>query len=258
MTARSDEDVRPQKGRSVAERTLRILGTFREGRVRQTLSELSRRSGVPLTTTHRIVGELVTWGALEQDVGGRYRIGLRLWEVASLAPRSMGLQSLARPFLSDLYELTKYSVHLAVLEGTEAVFVDRFQSPHQTHLRPRVGGRYPLHATAVGLVLLAHSSSEFQDDVLEGDLTRYTEYSFRSSDEVRPVLADIRVRGYAISDRQVNPEYVAVAAPVLAPNGSTAAALSVVLSPHEADDRNLIHLVRVTAAGISRALRSRG
>ncbi|HEV2778137.1 MAG TPA: helix-turn-helix domain-containing protein, partial [Actinophytocola sp.] len=77
---------------SVLRRALRILDAFEEAQTGLRLSEISRRSGVPLTTTHRIVGELHAWGALERDPAGEYRIGLRLWEVAALAPRSVGLQ----------------------------------------------------------------------------------------------------------------------------------------------------------------------
>src|ERR1041384_1895623 len=92
--------------RSVLRRALCILGTFEDATTGMNLSELSRRSGVPLTTTHRIVTELHEWGALERDDSGSYRMGLRLWEVGALAPRSVGLQRIALPFMQDLYETT--------------------------------------------------------------------------------------------------------------------------------------------------------
>lgn len=65
------------------------------------LAEISRHTGLPLTTAHRLVKELADWGALEREPGGGYRIGLRLWEIASLAPRGLGLREAALPHLSD-------------------------------------------------------------------------------------------------------------------------------------------------------------
>jgi hypothetical protein len=72
--------------RSVVDRALSILGTFQGNRSRQALSDISRNSGLPIATCYRIVQRLVEWGALERDGENRYRIGLRLWEVASRAP----------------------------------------------------------------------------------------------------------------------------------------------------------------------------
>lgn len=239
---------------SVVDRALHILGSFEEDRPRQSLSDISRNTRIPVATVHRIVKRLTAWGALERDTTGRYRIGLRLWEVGSLTHRAMDLQRIARPYLHELFEVTHYSIHLAIREGTEAVFVERFHSPRQTHLTPRIGGRYPIHATAVGLVLLAHAPDEVQQTVLAGDLERYTEFTHADPDALSRALAEVRHRGYAVSDRQVSLDYLAVAAPVISADGVVIAALSLILDPHEADERSAIHLVRLTANNISRAL----
>jgi len=231
------------------DRALSIIGTFRQGRVRQTLSEISRNAELPLATTYRMVNSLAEWGALERDERGRYHVGLRLWEVGSLAPRSMALQRIARPFMHDLYEITHYSIHLAIREGTETVFVERFQSPSQVLPRPRVGGRHDMHTTAVGRVLLAFSPLDERDRMLADQLPA-------SADEraFKRELDDVRIRGYAISGTDLNTEYMAVAAPITAPGGSVVAALSMIMRYEDADERSAAHLVRVAAGGISRAL----
>ena len=146
---RQDDGAGTDPPRAVIDRALAIIGTFQGGRIRQSLSEISRRTGLPIATCHRIVQRLTEWGALERDAESRYRIGLRLWEVASLAPRAVGLQRLARPYLQDLYETTGYAAHLAIREGLELVSIERFQSPRRITQRPLVGGRYPMHATAI-------------------------------------------------------------------------------------------------------------
>jgi DNA-binding IclR family transcriptional regulator len=245
---------RVNERRSVLRRALRILDTFAAADSGLRLSEISRRSGVPLTTTHRIVTELREWGALERDPDGGYRIGLRLWEVAALAPRSVGLQRIALPFMQDLYETTHRGVHLAVREKDEVVFVERFVSPETAGERPRVGGRYAMHATAVGLVLLAHAPVELQEEVISGPLPTFTERTTATARELRQALAEVRRTGYAVSDRQINPEYVSVAAPIHGPDGTVVAALSLIVPHTEPHGPSVGHLVQATARGISRAL----
>ncbi|MCG5219290.1 IclR family transcriptional regulator [Streptosporangium sp. KLBMP 9127] len=249
-----DEVEMANERRSVLQRALRILDTCRGAEGGLCLSELSRRSGVPLTTTHRIVAELHEWGALERDGSGDYRIGLWLWEVAALAPRSMGLQRIALPFMQDLFETTHRGVHLAVREKDQVVFVERFVSPETASERPRVGGRYAMHATAVGLVLLAYAPPELQEEVIGGPLVSYTSRTYSSERELRQVLAEVRRSGYAVSDRQISTVYTSVAAPIFGPGDTAVAALSLIVPHTESHGPSLPHLVQATARGISRAL----
>lgn len=259
MTAqRVDAINESESPRSVVDRAFAIIATFQSGRVEQSLSELSRNSGVPVATAHRIVARLRQWGALERDGEGKYRIGLRLWEVASLAPRSMGLQRIARPYMQVLYEMTHHDVQLAIREGSELVSVERFENPRPSGSRPRVGGRYVLHATAIGLVLLAHAPEDVQEAILSSELKRLTEHTCVDRAELAHALAETRCRGYALSDRQADLVHAGVAAPVMTPDGAVIAALSLVFAHGDAEEQSLIHQVLVTANGISRALREVG
>ena len=243
---------------SVTSRVLGILAAFSAQQPRLTLSEIGRRTGLPLTTAHRLVGELTEWGALERDEAGRYRIGLRLWEVASLAPRGLGLRERALPFLEDLYEVTHENVQLAVRDGAEAVYVERLTGRQAVALVSRVGGRLPLHATGVGQVLLAHAPPEFQDEVLAAPLKAFTKYTVTDPKRLRSILAEVRRTGIALCDRQVDPESLSVAAPVFGVDAVGApgvvAALSVVVRSDGADRLGLVPAVRAAARGISRVL----
>lgn len=241
---------------SVLDRALAILATFQEGRAGQTLSEISRRADLPLTTTHRIVAHLTDWGALERGDGGRYRIGVRLWEVASLTPRSAGLQTIARPFMQDLFETTHYATHLAIREGHEAVFVERFRAAGSASARPRVGGRYPLHATAVGLVLLASASDDVKNEVLAAPLRSFTTRTITDISQLRASLAQVRAQGFAVSDRQMTTFDVSIAAPIT-DGPDVVAALSLIIPFERASEVNAVHLVRATARTISRAIGAR-
>jgi DNA-binding IclR family transcriptional regulator len=240
----------------VLARALRLLGTFSERHPAMTLSELSRRSGLPVSTVHRMAGELLAWGALERDDVGRYRIGLRLWEVAALAPRGQGLRERALPFLEDLSQITRENVQLAVREGTELVFVERIAGSGAVPVLTRVGGRFALTATGVGLVLLAHAPDDVREDVLGGPIPRFTEYTVTDPARLRELLADVRGNGYSISDRQVTDDALSVGAPIRDARGTVVAAVSLVVRHGTAAPHPLAALVRTSARAISRALGS--
>ncbi|GAA3222863.1 IclR family transcriptional regulator [Pseudonocardia petroleophila] len=239
---------------TVTARVLGVLAAFDAAHTVLTLTGIARRAGLPLSTAHRLVGELTQWGALERGEDGRYRIGLRLWEVGALAPRSVGLREAAVPFLADLHEVTGENVQLAVLDGTEVVYVDRISGRGAVNVITRVGGRLPLHATGVGLVLLAHAPPELQEQVLAAPLRRYTDRTICSPSQLRRVLADVRRTGVAVSDRQIELVALSVAAPVRGPRDEVVAALSVVVPADTSDARAYVPVVRAAARGVSRTL----
>ncbi|SDX90837.1 transcriptional regulator, IclR family [Micromonospora pattaloongensis] len=243
-------------GETVTSRALRVLATFSAQRRELTLSDLARLTGLPLTTTHRLVGELATWGALERDEQGLYRIGLRLWEIAALAPRSVGLREAALPFLEDLYEATHENVHLAVRDGDEALYVERISGRHAVSVVSRVGGRLPLHATGVGLVLLAYADVEVQERVMAGPLRRFTDRTVTSPPELRRLLAEVRRTRTAISPGYLENNALSVAAPVWGPAGDVVAALSIVV-PISRAPGPFLPAVTAAARGVSRALGAR-
>ena len=84
---------------SVPAKLLSLLDAYADGSTSYTLSELARRTGLPLPTAHRLIGELERWGGLERGADGRYRIGLRIVELAALCPRGAGLRDAALPFM---------------------------------------------------------------------------------------------------------------------------------------------------------------
>jgi DNA-binding IclR family transcriptional regulator len=233
---------------------LAVLGAFTRDRPALTLSDISRAVDVPLSTAHRLVGELCGWGALERDDDGRYRIGLRIWELGALAPRGLGLREAALPFMEDLYEVTHENVQLAVRDDDEVVFVERFAARDAVAVLTQVGGRFALAPTGVGLVLLAHAPLEVQERVLARPLRRYTPFTLTDPRRLRQVLAEVRRTGVAVSDRQVTTDAVSVAAPIEV-RGSVVAALSVVVrGSSPAAVRAMTPGVRAAARGISRTL----
>lgn len=222
-------------GPTAAGKVLAVLGTFGRGQESQTLTQIAHRSGLALSTAHRVVGELAAWGALERTEDGDWHIGLRLWEVASASPRSRILRDVALPFMQDLYEGTHENIQLAVREGTELVFLERIAGHRSVDLLTMVGARFPLASTGMGRVLLAYAPSDIQEAVLGGPLTAWTAHTETDADALRRQLNRIRREHYIVSDRQLSDSTVAVAAPVrLGPSGPVQAALGIVVAARSA------------------------
>jgi len=248
---------RPPAGDPVVDRALALLAAFDAGHRALTLGELSRRSGIPTSTTLRLAGRLQAWGALERGDDGRFTIGLRLWEVASLAPRGQDLRQVALPFMGDLEEVTRQHVLLAVQDSGDALLVERLSAHQAMPVLYRVGGRLPLHSTGVGLVLLAYAEPEFQEELLAQPLMHQPENVAVSPAALRRTLAEIRREGVATLRRRTPQPLVSVAAPIFAADERVAAALSVVVPQEHAEPRLLAPAVRTAARSISRSLGAR-
>ena len=248
---------RPPQGEPVVDRALSLLAAFDAGHRSLSLGELSRRSGIPTSSTLRLAGRLMAWGALERGTNGRFTIGLRLWEVASLAPRGQGLKQVALPFMGDLEEVTRQHVLLAVREGTDALMVERLSAHGAMEVLYRVGGRLPLHSTGVGLVLLAFAESGFQEEVLAQPLMHMPEKVAVSPAALRRTLSEVRREGLATIRRRSPQPLVSVAAPIFGADDRIAASLSVVVPQENAEPRLLGPAVRTAARSISRGLGAR-
>jgi DNA-binding IclR family transcriptional regulator len=245
---------RPPEGEPVIDRALALLAAFDAGHRVLTLRELSRRSGIPVSSTLRLAGRLLAWGALERDEEGRYAVGLRLLEVASLAPRGHGLRQVALPFMSDLAAVTHQHVQLAVREGFEATLVERFSSHSAVPVQYRVGGKMPLHCTGMGLALLAFAPLEVQEEVLAQPLHDEPDKTLIPAAVMRRTLAEVRHERLAIYRRRDPDPLVAVAAPIIGEHDVAVAAIGVLLPEREAQPRRLGYAVRTAAQSISRQL----
>ncbi|GAA3307288.1 IclR family transcriptional regulator [Nonomuraea dietziae] len=249
---------RPPQGDPVVDRALSLLSAFDADHGSLSLGELSRRSGIPASSALRLAKRMVAWGALERGEDGRFTIGLRLWEVASLAPRGQGLRQVAMPFMGDLAQVTRQHVLLAVRDGYEALLIERLSSHQAMPVLYRVGGRLPLHSTGVGLVLLAFAEPEVQEEVLSRPMVREPEKEIVSPVDLRRTLARVRLEGLAHLHRPHAPRaIVSVAAPVFGADDRVAAALSVLVPSEDADPRMLGPAVRTIARAISRGLGAR-
>ncbi|MFI8287897.1 IclR family transcriptional regulator [Streptomyces sp. NPDC085614] len=238
---------------TAAGKVLEVLAAFDREHPSQTLSEIAQRTGLALSTTHRVVAELAGWGALERGEDGSWHVGLRLWEIASGCPRTQILRDVALPFMQDLYEATHENVQLAVREGAELVFVERIAGHRSVELVTEVGSRFPIGSTGMGRVLLAHAPPDIQEEVLASPLRAWTPHTVTDPKTLRTELDRIRREQVFVSDRQLSESTVAVAAPVrIGRNGPVSASLGIVITARSADRaRGLREPLLRAAYGIS-------
>ncbi|MET8427648.1 IclR family transcriptional regulator [Nocardia sp. NPDC004860] len=239
-------------GRSVTSRSLALLAAFDTTHRRLGLTELATRASMPLATAHRLVGELVAFGALARTGAGDYVIGRRLWDLGLLAPVQGGLVETASPFLHDLFGATHATVHLAVRDGTRVLYLDRLRGSASVPILSTIGSRLPLHATAVGKVLLAHAPADVVEFVL-ADLHRVTSYTVTSSVTLRRQLDRIRRDGYATTSQEMSLGACSVAVPIRH-DGRVVAALGIVVPSLRAHQSRLVGALRVAARGVERSL----
>lgn len=239
--------------RSSVERVHRLLSSFDYEHTRLILSDLSRRAGLPLSTTHRMVADLVELGMLDRDELDQLSIGVEVWKFGLLTPTAHGIQRVALPFMQDLYATTGLAIHLGVRHGDQSTIVENLRPRSAERERPHIGQRDPLHVTAVGMAILALSEAEMQEEYLA---TLRDEFDTATSDSIRRELAQTRANGFSVSSRLAAPR-IAIGAPLLNPGGRPLGALSIVV-PERTAPQPYGHLVRSTARAVQRTAWEQG
>lgn len=237
---------------SVTSRVLSLLGAFDDKHRALTLTQIARRAGLPVPTTHRLLAELVDWGALARRESGHYVIGRRVWDLGLLAPVQTGLRQVASPFLHDLYAATLATVHLAVRDGTEVLYLERLSGHASVPIVSTIGSRLPLHATGVGKVLLAHAPDDVRSSAM-AQLTRRTPFTIVQPDRLLKQLEGVRRDGYAWTVEEMSLGACSVAVPIRAA-GAVVAALGIVVPNLKRDRRRLVSALSVAAHGVERSL----
>lgn len=235
------------------DKTVAILDAYRPDGGSFRLTELAVRAGLSKTTTFRLVGDLVRLGMLERE-GEWYRLGGTLFELGSLVPRRHDLRETALPFLQDLFESTRQTVHFGIRDDRDVVYLERIHGHDAIALPSRIGGRLPLTCTAIGKALLAFSGPELTDAILADPLPRLTSFSVTDPLRLRTALEQTQVSGLAYEEQEAVLGVSCIAAPVFA-GASAVAALSVAVPREQFRPAHLAPAVRTAALGLSRTLR---
>jgi IclR family transcriptional regulator, acetate operon repressor len=242
---------------SAVRRALAILSVFRFSDPILGVSEIGRRLELPKTTVHRLLATLVAEGFVERTGQGKYRLSLKMFEIGQEAVQSHGLRQIGHGPLERLRNETGETAHLAVLSGTDVLYIDRLESAQMMKLLTKVGRRRSAHATSTGKCLLAFGTPADVDAAIAAGLPRMAPRTITTPTALRQSLQETRKNGYAVSINESAPDISSVAAPIFDRSGACVAAVSVAGStlrmPAESLDR-YVRLVVRAAADISKGL----
>lgn len=238
--------VEPTTPSAVIDRVSLVLDAF-DGPGRLTLAQIVRRTGLPRSSAHRMLERLVQLRWLRRN-GRDYELGMRLVELGSLAVHQDRLVRAATPLLHELHRATGLVVHLAVLDGTDVVYMDKIGDRMTTAIPTRVGGRQPAHCTAIGKAILASQDGD-PEVALQ---TRKTKYSISSRPQMVAELTKVREHGVAFDREEALPGFGCVAAAIGGPGEATAAVSVCGPMNRMMFDQRLVAPVRMTAMGVWR------
>lgn len=219
------------------------------------VSQVARRLGVAKSTAHRLLASLVRAGLVERgSEAGRYRLGMRLYDLGQLAMARNHLRSVALPVLADLRQRSGLTVQLAVPDGGDVLYTERLETTLGVSLLRRTGHRLPAHTTSSGKAIAAYNPAFARNRVRLGFPSR-TPATLTTAEEFEEVLAQTRRQHGAISFDEATMGVSSCAAPLHGPSGEAIAAVSVV-GPTEAFRKqggHFLQLVVAAAATLSRA-----
>jgi len=236
------------------DRGLSILLTLADGK-RRTLTELSEDIGISTSTTFRLLASLTQYRFVDRgEETGRYRLGIACLELARAYQAGDTIRQAAMPELEALRDRTWETVHLAVLDDMEVVYLDKVQGLHAIGLMSsRVGSRAPAYCTGVGKAMLAHVDPELvRQHFVRVGLQRFTDSTLESVDALIDHLALVSQRGYALDNGEHESEVRCVAAPIFDRGGRAIAAISVSgpkgrMEPLQENSELIAHVLQAVA-----------
>jgi IclR family transcriptional regulator, acetate operon repressor len=244
-----------QEPTSVVRRMSELLAAFEPRDTCLGVNELARRTSIPKATVSRLVREMEEVGFLERS-GAKVGLGLRLFELGERASRRRSVREVALPFMADLREATHQTIHLAILDGTEVVYVEILRARDAPRLPSAVGRRLPSHATGVGKALLAGSSNDVIETVLAAGLRRVGPRTISAPGALLSQLKRISSTGIAYEFEESAPGVACVASAVYIGDGPPVAAVSASGWIGKVNIRRVGPAVHTTALSIARVLGS--
>ena len=211
------------------ERALDILQCFSKDKHTLSLTQIAEQVGMHKSTIHRLLATLESKRFITRDKStGMYQLGFRFIELASVMLKDLDIQRWAQPYLQHLSMETGETVDLAVLDGSDVIYLQVVESHQRVKIAAAVGERLPVHCTATGKAFLAFLPDAQVEQILRDGLPKYTENSCDSLIDLYQELCETRERGFAISKQEYEKDINAVAAPIMNADGCPIAVIAVV------------------------------
>lgn len=210
------------------DRAIRILEYLADQGGSASLSNVARSLDLNRSTVHGLLTTMRQRGIVTQDGNGHYALGIKLFELGTLAVSRLDLRAIAGPLLQGLVDEFQETVHLVVSDGLDAVYIDKRESPRSMRIISQVGHRLPAYCTAVGKSLLAFKPEDELDELLDDvELEAWTRNTITDKQQLKAHLREVRSRGYALDDEEIYEGLRCVGAPIRDHSGQVVAALSI-------------------------------
>lgn len=210
------------------QRGLRLLHLFSESPRGLTAKQVAGLSRLPVSTVHRFLANLVTSGFLSCDGDGSYHLGIACFAIGQAAVGQLDIRRLSLPYLKELNQQTRETIHLTVRHGLAAVYVEKLDSPEPLRIHSRIGAAVPLYCTAVGKVMMAYMPVEERDRILpELNIKRLTPNTVGNLQELKAELYRVQKNGYACDLEEHEMHIRCIAAPIWDHMGSVQSSLSI-------------------------------
>jgi len=210
------------------QRGLRLLQLFSESARGLTAKQVAVSSRLPVSTVHRFLANLVSTGFLNCSGDGVYHLGIACFSIGQAALGQLDIRRLSLPYLQELNQQTRETIHLTVRHGLSAVYVEKLDSPEPLRIHSRIGAAVPLYCTAVGKVMLAYMPDEEREKILpQLGLKRLTPNTVRDRQELEGELYRVRKNGYACDLEEHELHIRCIAAPIWDHAGGVHASLSI-------------------------------
>jgi DNA-binding IclR family transcriptional regulator len=239
----------------VLSKALRILELFDEKGKELTVTEIQNLLGFNKASTFRILANLDQADFLEKDpVTLKYRLGYKIANLGLLAEPHSSIRHISRPFLEELNDKCGETVHLAVLNRGEALYLDKIEGQKTLRVMTRVGMKLPAHCSGVGKMLLsALSEQELGKIIREKGLPVFTENTITNFDDLKKELGKIRRQNYSVDNEEIIDGVKCAAAPLLSPEGEVLAAVSISAPSNRFNNKKAeyVSMIEKTAKKIS-------
>jgi DNA-binding IclR family transcriptional regulator len=243
----------------VIDRAAQILDCFGFDHQELSVSEIGVKTGLHRSTAHRILMALEYNDLIKQNPStGKYHLGIKLFKLGHQAVSQLNLRDICRPFLSRLMNDTKETIHLAVLDDDQVLYLDKVEGPHALRMPSRVGRYIPTYCTSLGKAMLSCLDDQEVKSILRRQtLKPHTENTVKNINQLLADLGSVRKRGYAVDNEEIEIGLRCVGAPLRDYTGGMVGAISVAAPSARLSEKNtpvIGRMVIAIAAGISQKL----
>ena len=244
------------KGVQSLDRVLDIIEFLATERVGVGVTEIANSLGLNKSTAHRMLNALWERGYIEKTAKhSNYKLGLKFIEISSLYLNKLELKTEALPYMRKLAEQAAQPVHLAIQDGTDAVYIEKIEAVNSIRMYSEIGKRIPVYCSAIGKIMLSGLKERERDEIIKNIVfSKFTDNTLSTREQLEAEVLDAHKKGWAIDNEEHELGIRCIAAPVYDYSGKIIAALSVSGNNIPEKDEEMSKSVIETANAISKRM----